>query len=62
MAKYHTVQQGECFSSLASKYGFKDYRSIYDHSENAELKEKRKIQICFTPMMRFYSRQRIKRS
>lgn len=42
MAKYHTVQQGECFSSLASKYGFKDYRSIYDHSENAELKEKRK--------------------
>ena len=42
MPKYHTVQQGECFSSLAHKYGFKDYRFIYDHPENAELKEKRK--------------------
>lgn len=42
MPKYHTVKQGECFSSLAHKYGFKDYRFIYNHPENAELKEKRK--------------------
>jgi len=37
MGKYHIVAQGECFSSLAHQYGFKSYRMIYNHAENAEL-------------------------
>ena len=41
MAKHHQVQQGECFVSLAKRYGFTDYRTVYDHPENARLKEKR---------------------
>lgn len=41
MGKYHTVEQGECFSSLAFKYGFENYRAIYEHAENAELKKQR---------------------
>jgi N-acetylmuramoyl-L-alanine amidase len=35
------VKQGECLSSLAKKYGFADYMTIYDHPNNAELKAKR---------------------
>ena len=41
MGKYHTVAQGECFSSLAHRYGFESYRTIYDHAENEELKKQR---------------------
>ena len=41
MGIYHTVSQGECFSSLAYKYGFENYRSIFDHPENEELKKTR---------------------
>lgn len=38
---YHVVAQGECFSSIAKLYRFSDYRLIYDHPNNAELKAKR---------------------
>lgn len=41
MATYHTVRQGECLHSIAKKYGFADYRVIYDHPNNAEFKLKR---------------------
>ena len=41
MGKYHRVAQGECFSSLAHRYGFESYRTIYDHPENAELLKQR---------------------
>ncbi len=41
MAQVHTVQQGECFTVIARKYGFADFRTIYDHPQNAELKRKR---------------------
>lgn len=42
MATDHIVQQGECISSISVQYGFRDYRTIWDHPKNAELKEKRK--------------------
>lgn len=41
MATYHKVLQGECLSSISSRYGFSDYRAIYDHPKNAHLKRKR---------------------
>jgi N-acetylmuramoyl-L-alanine amidase len=37
----HVVQQGECLSSIANIYGFKDYRIIYNHPSNASFKSKR---------------------
>lgn len=38
----HTVTQGECLSSIAKKYGFAQWKTLYDHPENAELKKQRK--------------------
>ena len=38
----HTVVQGDHLSKLAEQYGFSDYRTIWDHPENAALKSKRK--------------------
>jgi N-acetylmuramoyl-L-alanine amidase len=37
----HVVAQGECMSRIAARYGHRDERRIYDHPNNAELKEKR---------------------
>jgi len=37
----HKVKQGEQFASIANKYGFKDWHTIYEHADNRELREKR---------------------
>jgi len=37
----HVVQQGECLTKIAARYGFGDHRVLYDHPDNAELKAKR---------------------
>jgi N-acetylmuramoyl-L-alanine amidase len=37
----HVVKQGECLSRIASQYGFADYKAIYNHPDNADLKQKR---------------------
>jgi hypothetical protein len=41
MASEHTVEQGEHLSRIAKRYGFSDYRTIWDHPQNAALKQKR---------------------
>ena len=41
MDKNHIVKQGECFSSIAKKYGFLE-KTLWEHSSNAALREKRK--------------------
>jgi Putative peptidoglycan binding domain len=41
MPENHTVSQGEHLSGIANRYGFSDYRLIYDHPQNAGLKQKR---------------------
>lgn len=41
MATYHTVVQGEHLSSIAKKYGFSSYKTIWDHGQNTELKKQR---------------------
>jgi N-acetylmuramoyl-L-alanine amidase len=37
----HIVKQGECLSSIAQKYGFRRWSTIYDHPENCQFKQKR---------------------
>jgi putative peptidoglycan binding protein len=37
----HTVEQGEHLSGVAEKYGFRDFRTIWDYAENAKLKSAR---------------------
>lgn len=41
MATFHKIKQGEYLSKVAAKYGFADYRVIWDHPDNAELKQRR---------------------
>jgi hypothetical protein len=41
MATTHTVNQGEYLASIAKKYGFADWRTIYDHAQNSDFKRKR---------------------
>lgn len=41
MSTIHTVVQGDHLSSIARKYGFSSYKTIWDHGQNAELKKKR---------------------
>jgi hypothetical protein len=38
----YTVKQGDYLSKIAKNHGFQDYRTIWDHPRNAELKKKRK--------------------
>ena len=40
MGVYHNVVQDEHLSSIAKKYGFSDYKIIWNHDQNAELKKK----------------------
>jgi N-acetylmuramoyl-L-alanine amidase len=42
MAAYHTVEQGEHLPLIAHKYTFANYLTIWDHPNNADLKEKRR--------------------
>ena len=37
----HVVQQGECFSKIAKRYSFLDYKKVYEHPDNADLRKKR---------------------
>jgi len=54
MATYHTVKQGEHLSSIATHYGFADYRSIWDHPENAVLQQQRQNPNVLFPDDRLY--------
>jgi hypothetical protein len=37
----HVAQQGECITRIADRYGFRDYRTIYENAANADLRSKR---------------------
>ena len=41
MAGYYTVAQGDHLASIAWSNGFSDYRTIWNHPNNADLKSKR---------------------
>lgn len=38
MSHVHTVARGECLLSIAAKFGFQKWQTIYDHPQNAALK------------------------
>jgi len=42
MGREHVVQQGEFLSDIAAQYGFARYETIWDHPDNARLKQERK--------------------
>jgi N-acetylmuramoyl-L-alanine amidase len=42
MADYYTVEQGDHLSKIAKDNGFTDYTIIWDHPNNADLKNQRK--------------------
>jgi len=37
----HRVSQGECLSSIAKQYGFRDWKTIYNHASNQAFRAKR---------------------
>src|SRR4051812_42085581 len=37
----HVVEQGEHLSGIAEKYGFRDFKTIWDDAQNAKLKSAR---------------------
>ena len=41
MANTHVVQAGECLYQIAKRYGFGDWKAIYEHPENAAFRKKR---------------------
>jgi hypothetical protein len=40
-AKIHKVKEGDTIASIAKRYGFSDWHTIYDHKDNAELRKQR---------------------
>lgn len=42
MGKLYQVEQGDYLSKIAQQFGFSDYQAIWNHPDNAELKNKRK--------------------
>ena len=42
MSDLHSVEQGEHLSQIAKLYGFPDYKILWDHPQNADLKNLRK--------------------
>lgn len=38
----HTVKQGEHLSGIARQYGFRHYKTIWEHAQNKALRDKRK--------------------
>lgn len=41
MRKTHVVAQGECLGAIGKRYGFADYRKIYNHADNEWFKRRR---------------------
>jgi Putative peptidoglycan binding domain/LysM domain len=41
MSGVYTVEQGDCLSSIAKAFGFSNWRTIYDHANNADFRQLR---------------------
>src|SRR5512134_348707 len=49
MSIVHTVQQGEHLPGIAARYGFLDYRHVWNDPANAALKDQRKSPNVLAP-------------
>jgi len=54
MATTHIVAQGECLASIAMRFGFLDYRLIYEHPKNAAFRRTRPNPNLIFPGDRIY--------
>jgi len=54
MGSYHVVTQGEYASAIARRYGFSDYRAVWEAPENAALKAERKTPNVLFPGDRLF--------
>ncbi len=54
VGRHHSVRQGECLSRIATAYGFTNYRTIYDHPQNAEFRRRRPDPNIIYPGDRLY--------
>jgi Putative peptidoglycan binding domain/LysM domain len=54
----HTVKQGEHLSSIARRYGFSDYKIIWNDPNNVKLKEQRKNPNVLYPGDQLYIRDK----
>jgi len=59
---HHTVVQGEHLSSIAKKYGFSSYKTIWDHGQNADLKKKRQNPNVIFPGDRLFIPDKVEKS
>lgn len=41
MSRKHVVQLGQSGPQIAARFGFEDWKTLYQHADNAELREKR---------------------
>lgn len=41
MPRFHRAVTGDCFASIAQRFGFADYHVLYDHAQNAQIKRRR---------------------
>ncbi len=62
MASLHTVKQGEHLARIARKYGFGDWRTVWDHPRNAELKQARQNPHVLYPGDQVYIPDRTERT
>jgi len=51
---HHTVQQGDWLAKIARQYGFRDWRTIYNHPDNTELRRLRPNPNLLYPGDRIY--------
>ncbi len=49
MARKHVVQVGESGPQVAARFGFEDWKTIYQHPDNAELRKKRTNESAIFP-------------
>jgi N-acetylmuramoyl-L-alanine amidase len=54
MATQHTVVQGDCLATIAKKYGFFKWQTIYDHPNNASFRKNNPDPSCLQPDSSLY--------